>query len=117
MERRGRAFYQNAAENAKDPDAKKIFQIMAEEEEDHVKFLSQQLLLIQRELRMLKMRMKESFINGWLIGKRDTTSFYINLMRISKRRSGMIIISGLSSELCGEHFFHRLISPEQKVIL
>jgi rubrerythrin len=42
LEKRGKAFYQNAAENAKDPDVKKVFEIMAEEEEDHVRFLAQQ---------------------------------------------------------------------------
>ena len=42
LEKRGRAFYLNAFENARDPDVKRIFQIMADEEEDHVKFLAQQ---------------------------------------------------------------------------
>ena len=42
LEKRGKAFYLNAAENAKDPEVKKIFQIMADEEDDHVKFLAQQ---------------------------------------------------------------------------
>ena len=42
LEKRGKAFYQNAFENSKDPDVKSIFQIMADEEEDHVKFLAQQ---------------------------------------------------------------------------
>ena len=42
LEKRGKAFYLNAAANAQDPDVKKIFQVMADEEEDHVKFLAQQ---------------------------------------------------------------------------
>ena len=42
LEKRGKAFYLNASENSSDPDVKRIFQIMADEEDDHVKFLSQQ---------------------------------------------------------------------------
>ncbi len=42
LEKRGKAFYLNATASSKDPDVKRIFQIMADEEEDHVKFLAQQ---------------------------------------------------------------------------
>jgi rubrerythrin len=42
FEKRGKAFYQNAADNAKDDEVKHIFQIMADEEDDHVRFLSEQ---------------------------------------------------------------------------
>jgi rubrerythrin len=49
LEKRGKAFYLNAWENAKDPDVKRIFQIMADEEEDHVKFLAQQFKTYQDE--------------------------------------------------------------------
>lgn len=42
LEKRGKAFYSNAAENSKDPDVKKIFITMAEEETEHVKFLAVQ---------------------------------------------------------------------------
>lgn len=42
LEKRGKAFYHNAATHAKDPDVKKIFEIMAAEEDEHVRFLAQQ---------------------------------------------------------------------------
>ncbi len=40
LEKRGKAFYMNAMENSGDSDVKRIFQIMAEEEDEHVKFLA-----------------------------------------------------------------------------
>lgn len=42
LERRGKAFYSNVAEKSDSPAAKQIFQIMAFEEEEHIKFLSEQ---------------------------------------------------------------------------
>jgi rubrerythrin len=42
LERRGKVFYANAVENSIDPDVKSIFQIMEDEEDDHVKFLIKQ---------------------------------------------------------------------------
>ena len=42
LETRGKAFYANAAENSKDPDVKRIFSIMADEEDDHIKYLEDQ---------------------------------------------------------------------------
>ena len=42
LEKRGKAFDLNATENSSDPDVKRIFQIMADEEDEHVRFLSQQ---------------------------------------------------------------------------
>jgi rubrerythrin len=44
LEKRGKAFYTNAAINSKDADTKKIFQTMALEEEEHVRFLSEQFI-------------------------------------------------------------------------
>ena len=49
LEKRGKAFYLNAMENAKDPDVKRIFEIMADEEEDHVKFLALQFKTYQTQ--------------------------------------------------------------------
>lgn len=49
LEKRGKAFYLNAMENSADPDVKRIFQIMADEEDDHVKFLSQQFKTYQEK--------------------------------------------------------------------
>lgn len=42
LETRGKAFYSNAAENSKDPDVRRIFTIMADEEDDHIKYLEDQ---------------------------------------------------------------------------
>jgi len=42
LEKRGKIFYANAAENSKDPDVKNIFRIMALEEDQHIDFLTQQ---------------------------------------------------------------------------
>jgi len=42
LERRGKAFYSNVAEKSDSASAKKIFEMMAEEEDEHIKFLSEQ---------------------------------------------------------------------------
>jgi rubrerythrin len=42
LETKGKAFYANAADNSKDPDVKKIFRIMTDEEDDHIKYLEDQ---------------------------------------------------------------------------
>ena len=42
LERRGKAFYSQVAEQTKDPDVKNIFEIMAKEEDDHIRFLTEQ---------------------------------------------------------------------------
>ncbi len=42
LERRGKAFYNQVAESSKSDAAKKIFTMMAEEEDEHIKFLSKQ---------------------------------------------------------------------------
>jgi rubrerythrin len=42
LERRGKAFYSQVAAQAADPDVKQIFEIMADEEDEHIKFLSEQ---------------------------------------------------------------------------
>lgn len=49
FEKRGKSFYQNAADNARDEDVKNIFQIMANEEDDHVRFLSEQFKNFQKD--------------------------------------------------------------------
>ncbi|MCX6233368.1 MAG: ferritin family protein [Bacteroidetes bacterium] len=48
LERRGKAFYTAAAEQTKSEAAKKIFSMMAEEEDDHIKFLSDQFSHFQK---------------------------------------------------------------------
>lgn len=42
LEKRGKAFYTNVAENTNNEDVKGIFKTMAEEEDQHIKFLSDQ---------------------------------------------------------------------------
>jgi rubrerythrin len=42
LERRGKAFYSSVAEKSDSKSAQKIFQMMAEEEDEHIKFLSEQ---------------------------------------------------------------------------
>jgi rubrerythrin len=42
MEKRGYTFYANVAENSKDAEIKHVFLVMADEENKHVKFLSEQ---------------------------------------------------------------------------
>ena len=42
LERRGKAFYTSVAEKSDSKAAKEIFNMMAEEEEEHIKFLSRQ---------------------------------------------------------------------------
>ncbi len=42
LERRGKAFYTAVAEHTTDPDVKKIFEMMADEENSHIAFLNKQ---------------------------------------------------------------------------
>ncbi len=42
LEKRGKAFYANCAEQATNPDLKRIFEILSEEEDEHIRFLSEQ---------------------------------------------------------------------------
>lgn len=42
LERQGKAFYTQAARNSESKSAKKIFEMMAEEEEEHIAFLTRQ---------------------------------------------------------------------------
>jgi rubrerythrin len=42
LEKRGKAFYSTVADQSKDEDVKKIFSMMAEEEDEHIKYLSEQ---------------------------------------------------------------------------
>ncbi|HIP49100.1 MAG TPA: rubrerythrin [Lutibacter sp.] len=44
LETRGKAFYKTVAEKCDSPSAKKIFEMMAEEEDEHIKFLSKQFI-------------------------------------------------------------------------
>ena len=48
LERRGKAFYTTAARETKSEAVRKIFTTMAEEEDDHIKFLSRQFAEFQK---------------------------------------------------------------------
>ncbi|MEA3443697.1 MAG: ferritin family protein [Bacteroidota bacterium] len=42
LERKGKAFYSSVADKADDPDVKEFFENMADEEDDHIRFLTEQ---------------------------------------------------------------------------
>jgi len=51
LERRGRAYYENAADTAKDPAVKEFFKMMAAEEVQHIAILSEQYKKYREESR------------------------------------------------------------------
>ncbi|MCF6170540.1 MAG: ferritin family protein [Bacteroidales bacterium] len=53
LERRGKAFYTQAARNSESKSATKIFEMMAEEEEEHVNFLVKQFRHFQKHQEFL----------------------------------------------------------------
>ena len=59
LEKRGYSFYTTVAEQAKDPDIKNIFTIMAEEETTHVKFLSDQFASYEKNHKFLKVNLPD----------------------------------------------------------
>lgn len=54
LERRGKAFYSSVAEKSDSHSAKKIFEMMAEEEDEHIKFLSKQFVNYEKTQKFLK---------------------------------------------------------------
>jgi rubrerythrin len=54
LEKRGKAFYSNVAKQSKSEAAKKIFNMMAEEEDEHIKFLSRQFRAYNQDHKFLK---------------------------------------------------------------
>lgn len=54
LERRGKAFYASVAEKTDSASAKKIFEMMAEEEDEHIKFLSKQFSNYEKTKKFLK---------------------------------------------------------------
>lgn len=48
LEKRGKAFYTKVANQAADPDVKQIFEIMAEEEDEHIRILSEQFVHLKQ---------------------------------------------------------------------
>jgi rubrerythrin len=54
LERRGKAFYSSVAEKSDSASAKKIFEMMAEEEDEHIKFLSKQFVNYEKTSKFVK---------------------------------------------------------------
>ncbi|KAF0201308.1 MAG: hypothetical protein FD170_2767 [Bacteroidetes bacterium] len=58
MEKRGKAFYEMVAQQTKSEDVKKIFTMMAEEEQTHVEFLSKQFANYNKNQKFDKIELK-----------------------------------------------------------
>ena len=58
MEKRGKAFYEMVAQQTKSDDVKKIFTMMAEEEQTHVEFLSKQFANYNKNQKFDKIELK-----------------------------------------------------------
>jgi len=54
LETRGKAFYKNVSEKCENPSVKKVFEMMANEEDEHIKFLSKQFINFTKEHSFLK---------------------------------------------------------------
>lgn len=54
LEKRGKAFYTNVAEQSRSAAARKIFSMMAEEEDDHIKFLAKQFKAYTQDNKFVK---------------------------------------------------------------
>ncbi len=54
LEKRGKAFYSNVAEQSRSQAAKKIFTMMAEEEDEHIKFLAKQFKSYNQDHKFVK---------------------------------------------------------------
>lgn len=54
LETRGKQFYKNVAEKCDSPSAKKVFEMMAQEEDEHIKFLRDQFRNYTKEHSFLK---------------------------------------------------------------
>ena len=54
LETRGKAFYKTVAEKCDSPSTKKVFEMMAEEEDEHIQFLSKQFIHYTKKHSFLK---------------------------------------------------------------
>ena len=64
LEKRGFSFYSNVAHQTTDPDIRKIFQVMADEETLHVKFLSEQFVHYDKNKTFLKVDLPDFTHDG-----------------------------------------------------
>jgi rubrerythrin len=58
MEKRGKAFYEKVAQQTESAEVKKIFTMMAEEEQTHVEFLSKQFASYSKDKKFAKIELK-----------------------------------------------------------
>ena len=64
LEKRGFAFYSSVAHQAADPEIRKVFQVMADEETLHVKFLSEQFAYYDKHKTFLKVDLPDFNSDG-----------------------------------------------------
>jgi rubrerythrin len=55
LERKGKAFYEHAAQQSQEPTVKKVFEMMATEEKSHVEILTRQYVNLVREGKLLEL--------------------------------------------------------------
>ena len=60
LERRGKAFYTKVANQATDPDVKQIFEIMADEEDEHIRILSEQFVHLKQHQQFKEVKLPEA---------------------------------------------------------
>lgn len=82
MEKRGQAIYNEVAQKTPDPDVKKIFSLMAEEEAMHARFLGEQLRhyvhhneFISQDLQKTSDQLSNLILNSDLINKIEAAGF------------------------------------------
>jgi rubrerythrin len=69
LERRGKAFYGQVAATTTIPEAKEVFSIMAQEEQEHIDFLSEQYKSVLHNNSFSKQRLAESHANEAIVEK------------------------------------------------
>jgi len=68
MEKRGKTFYEKVAEQTDSAEVRKIFTMMAEEEQTHIEFLSKQFASYSRDKKFVKVELKfEAGINDAIL--------------------------------------------------
>ncbi|HRZ42331.1 MAG TPA: ferritin family protein [Bacteroidales bacterium] len=69
LERRGKAFYSQVAATTRVPEAREVFTIMAEEEQAHIDFLSEQYKSLLNNQTFSKQRLADSHANEAIVEK------------------------------------------------
>ncbi len=95
LERKGKAFYSHVAAQAKDEAVKEFFQIMAEEEDEHIKVLQEQFKSYTQDKKFAKMKFKP---------EEDSTDEAILTQQVKKRiQSASFEAAAISSAIDMEH--------------